>query len=419
MRRTLRGRTPLVPVLVASIVALAACGSSGDDDAAASGSSASAGSSKPALTGEKLTLGFGDPGLGAAAYPEVAAAGKAAIWYVNNVLGGIKGRPLDLIDCQTDGAPETAIPCANKFVAANVPAVVDGYDAGMGAEYPILKSAQIPIIGTVAGNSVTDVAPIGTAFYFVGPQASTAVGFLQAFKEQGLKTAALALTDAQASRSYVDRTLAPLAKKLGIDFSPIYVSGTTANFVTVAATEISTKADVVGSVAMSEGNCAKLVDALKQQKSTKTLYMGTCTEFVDTSTSGGAGAIIGARNWLPQTAAYAPDTIKKQLKDAEDAFAQTGNPGKLAPKSMYAFSAIVTTAQVLATMTGEITNTTVTETMKNLKDFQVFAGPLATCDGSQWPGTSSCTKQAILLKVQDDKSLKPLDPSGYATLDVS
>ena len=69
------------------------------------------------------------------------------------MLGGIGGRPIEVDVCEGDGSPETAINCANGFVSNNVPIVIDAVDQSMGAAVPILGSANIPIVGTLAARS--------------------------------------------------------------------------------------------------------------------------------------------------------------------------------------------------------------------------------------------------------------------------
>ena len=69
----------------------------------------------------------------------------AAKYYINSVMGGVNGRPIDIVNCDSDGSPEKNISCANNFVQAHVVAVVDGWDQGMNSEYPILHSAGIMI----------------------------------------------------------------------------------------------------------------------------------------------------------------------------------------------------------------------------------------------------------------------------------
>jgi branched-chain amino acid transport system substrate-binding protein len=127
---------------------LGACGSSDDD----SGSDVQG----TKATGEPIVIGAQAPLKGAAAFPQSGYGLEAAEWYVNNVAGGINGRPLELDTCEGDGSPEAAISCANGFVSKKMPLVIDAYDLSIASAVPILGSAKIPLVGTLAGTSVPD-----------------------------------------------------------------------------------------------------------------------------------------------------------------------------------------------------------------------------------------------------------------------
>ena len=49
---------------------------------------------------------------------------------------------------------------------------------------------------------------------------------------------------------------------------------------------------------------------------------------------------------------------------------------------------------------GDFTTTSVNTDLHNVKNFQSFLGPVDTCDHTQWPGTSSCNHQVLMLKVK-------------------
>src|SRR5699024_174863 len=134
-------KLPIGALAVVAAPALSACSSSGGDEATGTGP-----------TGTPIVIGAQAPIKGATAYPQTAYGLEAGVQYVNEVLGGIGGRPLEVDVCGGDGSPETAIGCANGFVSKDVPLVIDAVDQSMGAAVPILGSAGIPIVGTLAGS---------------------------------------------------------------------------------------------------------------------------------------------------------------------------------------------------------------------------------------------------------------------------
>ena len=66
--------------------------------------------------------------------------------YVNDYLGGIAGRPLDLITCADLATPSGATDCANTLLADHVVAVVSSQQANPAAVMNVLKPAKVPYI---------------------------------------------------------------------------------------------------------------------------------------------------------------------------------------------------------------------------------------------------------------------------------
>ena len=115
------------------------------------------------LDGDAVVIGVQSLDTGAVAYPQNTYGAEAAIWYVNNKLGGINGAPLEMDLCSGDGTPETGVKCANDFVASDVPVVFDAYDGtSVGAMTPILKSAEIPIVCSCANSPAMATSALRT-----------------------------------------------------------------------------------------------------------------------------------------------------------------------------------------------------------------------------------------------------------------
>jgi ABC-type branched-subunit amino acid transport system substrate-binding protein len=78
--------------------------------------------------------------------PEAVAAAKAAARGVNS-RGGVKGHPLELVNCNEKNDAATARECAQKAVDEKVLAVVSVFN-GSGGIMPVLEAAGIPAIGS-------------------------------------------------------------------------------------------------------------------------------------------------------------------------------------------------------------------------------------------------------------------------------
>lgn len=405
-------------VLAALALLLSAC-SDGDPKAESGGTD---GGGDEVATGEPIHFAVQAPTEGATAYPQTGFGAEAAEWYVNNVLGGVNGRPIDVKICAGDGSPETAINCANKHVSNDAAFVLDAYDQGINGALPILKSAGIPIIGTLAGSPNADQGEYGDVFYFTGPTAVSALGSLSILDQLGKKNVTLAVNEAPTSHTYVDTLIRPIAEAFGMTFSVQYPPTTGANFSVVAATQISEKPDAAGVIALPEDGCTALVSALRQQGYDGTIFAGSCSQFIDEVGEDAAGSVVQPRLWVPLAKSHAPDRIAKELDEFERAMNEVGYGDELSARSLYSFAGVVNVVRVLETIDGEITKDSVRDAMKAVKDMETFAGANVTCDGEQWPGyPTACTHQGIFFEVQTDGTLAPIgdSPNGYIDLDPS
>lgn len=402
---------PMGVLGLAAALVLSACGGSGTGDEL----------SGTAATGEPIVVGAQAPLKGATAYPQSGFGIEAAEYYINEVLGGIHGRPVEVDVCSGDGSPETSINCANGFVSKQVPLVVDAVDQSMGAAVPVLGSANIPIIGTLAGSFVADKAGYGKAFYFTGPVSFASLSSMTLFDSMGKKSASLAVNESPTSHAYVDDLIRPIAENLGIDITVQYPPAAGANLNVVAATQLSDEPDVAGVIALPEDACTALFTALRRQGYDGTILAGSCSQFIDEMGAQGAGIVTQPRLWVPLAKDSAPPKIREQLDIFEKSMEAVGHGAETSSRSLYTFAALVNIANVLnAAGAQEITAQSVTEAFEKVTDFESFAGPTVTCDGKQWPDVATtCNAQAIFFEVQDDGTLVPVNEAGYVDLDLS
>lgn len=137
---------------------LAVLGACGDDDG---GSGDTTGTTATPPTGEPIkimTLGAFQTTAGTS-NPEWPAAVQARAAAVNRA-GGIQGRPLHVIECNTGIDPNKQQQCARQAVDEKVVAVI-GTQATQGqAVYPILAEAGIASIGTTVFDQESGNSPI-------------------------------------------------------------------------------------------------------------------------------------------------------------------------------------------------------------------------------------------------------------------
>lgn len=406
-----RMKTSVLGVAIASIALVtAACGADAEPESAPAGSNVA--------TGSPIKIGAMAPSNGATAFPEVEYGVKAAEWYINNEMGGIDGHKLEVDLCQGDGSPETAVACANGFVSSSYPVVLDAYDFSFGGARPILIEAGIPFVGSVSGDSTNETVDYPHGFYWTGPLAITAAGVANMWDASGTTKANLAVADAPAAHTYVDSTFLPLSDARGVDSAVQWVDETKANWNAIAAAEMEGDPDMTGSISLSEDGCTALFTALRQQGWTGDIFVGSCTKYVDEmDPKDSAGTMTIPRTWLYQGKDNAPAEVADQLEDFATAMDAVGHGEALEARAIYAFAGLVTLAEVLQTVDGDITPKSVTTAITSVKDKQMFLGPKITCDGQQWPGRpTACSKQSIFFTVQEDGSYKPGDPDGFVDI---
>jgi branched-chain amino acid transport system substrate-binding protein len=403
------------------LAGVAACSSatSASTGGQSGGSQSASAASKAA--GGPIKVGFIYTQSGSVAYPQNGPASKGAVYYVNNVMGGVHGHPITLETCDSDGTEATNINCANQFVSENVVAVVDAGDPAAGSEAPILNKAGIPMVGMVAGEPTANSNPDG---YYFGPASQAfALGPLQVVKEKGAKSVALVDADAPGAQGYIDGIVLPAAKALGLTASATFFEEGSANWPVIAASLAAKHADLTGFTGGTESDCTSLLEALKQIGFSKQIFLGGCSDFIQQAgVAESAGVLSYTAVWLPAMAESAPPSIKEELADYAQAMKATGNPSIADQRAVVAFSAIVNLVQVMDQYgKAPYTAASVTAALKSVKGYNAFLGPDNDNCGTPrpWPGTSSCTNSMLVTIVKPDGTIAPAIGDGYAALDTS
>ncbi|MGA9277588.1 ABC transporter substrate-binding protein [Ilumatobacter sp.] len=99
-------------------------------------------------TGEPIVIGVQNPeGDPAGSFPEASAGIQAAANYVNAVLGGLGGRPIEIELCKSVISPDDSQRCANELAASGVDMVISTINF-FGNFYPIYQGSEIPVVVT-------------------------------------------------------------------------------------------------------------------------------------------------------------------------------------------------------------------------------------------------------------------------------
>lgn len=427
--RGARARKPTTVLAAAAIGAalLAACGSSSKTASgstvtttAGSGGATAGTSGGKSATGSPILIGVAEPDEGAGNLGSSMTPGlNGGLYYVNQVLGGINGHPIKIVKCNSDGTPSVEVNCANKFVSDGVAAVFDDYDAAFAAEHPILQRASIPIFGVEAADSQDDTSSYD--YFFGPPEEAFAVGPLQVFHQKGINKVSLTIANAPSSVQYVDQAINPVAKKLGMNVKVTYYNANSANFQVIAASLLTGNPQMTGIIAGPESDCTSLLQALRTNGFTGPILMGSCSAYVKADPSGAVNTYSYSAGWLPSLASAAPAVIQTQIKAYNAAMAHTGNANTnaLGQWAVNSFSGLVDFQNILKNVSGPYTSSTIRAAFPKVANYQSFMGPMETCNHQEWPGTASCNKDLLLVRVNSKDQYQSVAPGGFAALNPS
>jgi hypothetical protein len=107
-----------------------------------------------------------DPTIDPAGSPGFDASTAAAVTLINEEMGGINGRPIQLVPCAA--TPGNGLKCANKLIESKVELVIIGRTAD--EQLSRFRSANIPVIGTIPADPADLVAP--DTYFFTGGRQS-------------------------------------------------------------------------------------------------------------------------------------------------------------------------------------------------------------------------------------------------------
>jgi branched-chain amino acid transport system substrate-binding protein len=359
------------------------------------------GASKPKSDSTPIVIGFKNLEGGPVSLPQIRIGFEEGVKYVNDTLGGIKGRPLKIQFCKVDGSPESSIKCTNSFIESKVAVVVQGVDPAADASLKIEKDAGLAEIALTAMGPQQQ-QDVGHSFVFANPAPAANLGALVAMKNAGAKKVRFFQDDSASGRDNTEKVLKPAAKKLGMDADTIFYPATGADWTSLVTSAVASKADGLGTLVVSEAGCVSMMSAIKKANFKGVVLAGQCKKFAATV---GADKVVGTLTFADQ---YTPDVVgsappekaanvrlfqdrmtKAKHGDLIDGFAQNG------------FGLAVDVASALSQVSGTVDARSVGATLKSAKGKRFMAGDY-NCDGSIWPKSSSCTLGVLVMRQKTD-----------------
>jgi branched-chain amino acid transport system substrate-binding protein len=352
-----------------------------------------------AASGKPLTIFyFDEEGASAAASsPESFQAATAAVEYVNKNLGGVKGRPLQLIHCASLGTPASATTCANQAVDSKPDVVIKGVDVAGGSAVPIVTAAGLPYVTLNAGDP--DEVNHSLAFSLTAGFAAQFAPVAPYAKSKGYKSVGVIFTNVSPLSTPLDGPFATLLKKDGIAYVPSPVNITAADL-TPAYDALLAKHVGAILVVATEAQCAAALQARNSLNDTTPLFMSSSCNVGSVLGTVPASATSGTIFELLDTSAVASDADTKTYLKVMKAYAPTANIGSFAPsgfESIMDFYRAMLTAPDPRTLNAA----SVASTLKSAQNVPLFmgGGQAFSCGKSFFAGESSvCTGAAFLVQ---------------------
>jgi branched-chain amino acid transport system substrate-binding protein len=342
-------------------------------------------------------VGFINDDAGPAPTPEATTGAKAAVSYVNSH-GGINKHPIQLVTCSTSGSPESTVACANEMIAKKVAAVTVGTVVAADALLKPLKEAKVPIFASVSQGQALVSDPFPT--FASMPQPLVFAGVWKFFKQVHTTKPMLIAPDlGAASKKLADTAFVPSAKAAGLALSYSFYNPASPDFaasITAAKQKGADGLYILG----TEADCTNGIKTAKQLGWSGVLFGGTCTQYAKVLGPQAQG--VYTLNYLiPSTAAAtAPASKKAQVQLYVDQMKAANAADKAATPAMYGFSDVMTIADVLRSITGDITTATAAPAIASYKG-DVFLGGPVDCSRRPIPG-GACGTTFVALQTEAD-----------------
>ncbi len=330
-------------------------------------------------SGSPLVVGFiNQENSATGSFPEVRADAEAAVRYVNAQLDGVRGHPIRLETCETDGSPESSQACANRLRLKKPIAVLGGIDLGAASSIPVFDSAGIPYVG--ASPTLGDELTASAAFMLTGGAGADLLGQAQYVTDTlHAKKVAIVYIDLPGLLSTaVEAAKDVLGKKGVTDVKLVAEKADTADFTPALNDVARNNPDVILAVFPPQG-CSRIMQARQALSiKAKVMFPGACAaqSVIDASGGGAEGAyftsgFLAYDGADPDVVTYRDERKKYGAKEPPSALAQAG------------FGAVMDLREILSEMTLDINPSTVIAALRTTKDHHGFMSHTFTCDRQQ------------------------------------
>jgi branched-chain amino acid transport system substrate-binding protein len=324
--------------------------------------------------------------------------------YVNERLGGVDGRPLELQVCNTGFSAEGSAGCGQQFVEAGVPAVLGGIDV-FGTAIEVLGDNGVPYLG---GIPISDQSVRSdNSFQWSGGIWGATVAFADhAIRELGARRVAIIHGDfgsinegAEFGRQVLERA------DVDVRLVPYPIL---ANDLTPAVqAAIADEPDAVMLLA-ADAACAAAFQAMQAlEVAAQKYFVGACAAppiIGSVEPAATDGTIFNVEG--PVTSDDSSDQDNQLYSAVVERYGDGLDPIGAGTVSFRSFMNLYRILVELGD--GGITAEAVTAALREQVDAPSFMGHPSTCDGEQFADLRSiCSPQQRLAKMQD-RVLEPI-----------
>ena len=342
-------------------------------------------------------------------FPEVRAAAQAAATWVNTELGGVDGRPVEIIPCISSFDVEQSQQCALELQQAGVVAFVGGVDVTSNGSYPVIEQNGLAVVGGIPANLVEQRSP--NAFFFSGGGAGGAAAFMAHAVENGAERVLLAYGEFESFEVAAREYAAVVGESLGLEVELVPFSLFATDYLPILTKAQEVDADAV-IVLAADAACVPLMQTAVDLELDATMYLfGSCAAeaVIDAAGDDVVGAIFNSEGPVTEgdiEGEIFDEVVNRYATEPANAAGTVGFRGFM---NLYA---------ILLELGGDnISSEGIIEIARNSVDEPSFWGHPYTCDGQQVPGLPAlCAPQQILFGFPAAGE-EPIEISGWIATD--
>jgi branched-chain amino acid transport system substrate-binding protein len=359
-------------------------------------------------TGEPIVIGMiNQEGTPAGSFPENREAAEAAVEYVNQELGGVDGRPFELIVEITDATPESASAAANALLEQDPVVVTPGVDFGTAASIPIFEEANMPYVGGVP--LLPPELTSAISFTFTGgsvaafPGQSVYIG-----EELGAETVNIIYTDNPAGLEAATTFGQSILEQVGVQEVNLIPEDANATDFTPAVSAANEGDPDAIMVLFAAQGCSRIMQAVASLGiETAMFYPGSCLddEVIQAGGEGAEGAYFNSEHILYN------DTDDPDVALYREAMEQYRPDAKISGFSQSSFTTIINLHTIMTEIGADnVTSEAIIDYLEGTQDHESFMTHTFTCAEEQVAGLISVCNAAVrIVQLQDGE---PVDLLG-------